>query len=498
MKPFPCVRSIALALTVFAIGSLSVGNPESANAARPNVVLFLVDDLGYADLGCYGSTYHQTPRIDALAASGVRFTQAYAAASICSPTRASLLTGRHPVRIGITDWIPGMPASRYAAGKFQHVDDRDELPLSEITLAERFAAVDYQTYFLGKWHLGNEGFLPTDQGFDVNVGGSHFGSPPGGYYSPWTNPRIENREPGEYLTTRLTDEAVDLIDQADSSKPFFLMMSYYNVHAPIQADRRTVEEYRKIASDRFHGPTPSESERDSLTRMRQDNPDYASMVAAVDTSVGRILDQLEQQKIADQTIVVFFSDNGGLATMPERRKRQLAPTCNSPLRSGKGWLYEGGIREPLIIRVPGIAPAGAVTDAVASSCDLLPTLAQLCDLPADPDTVIDGISLTDALIDPSLTSVDRASTDSARTLHWHYPHYHGSGWQPGAAIRQGDWKLIEFYEEDSVELYDLADDPSERTDQAGTYPEVRDRLRQSLRRWQKDLGATMPTPRAHR
>lgn len=452
---------------------------------RPNVVFFLVDDLGWADLGVYGSTFHETPNIDGLAASAMRFTNGYAACPVCSPTRASIMTGRHPVRVDITDWIPGSRTPKDS--RFHHINDRDNLALEEVTLAEYLKEQgDYQTFFLGKWHLGERGHWPTDQGFDVNIGGMEKGSPPGGYYSPWKNPNLKSKKDGEYLTTRLTDEAVKLVETANREKPFFMMFSYYNVHTPIQPDKRTIDRYQSVAAERFEGQTPMIAERGAISRARQDNAAYASMVGAVDQSVGRVLTALREQGLEDQTIVVFFSDNGGLCTLPNRRAGSGGPTTNLPLRSGKGWLYEGGVREPMIVRAPGVTQAGAVCDSPVMSTDFFPTIVDLVGLPLSPELHADGISLRRLLV---------GDTMPKRTLRWHYPHYHGSDWKPGASIRDGDWKLIEFYDEGKTELYDLSADEGETNDLAASRPEVRDRLKAELIRWQTEMGAKMPVPR---
>lgn len=460
--------------------------PVVSAETAPNIVFFLVDDLGWSDIGCNGSDFHETPHIDSLAESGMRFTQGYAACPVCSPTRASIMTGRHPVRVEITDWLPGAAAERYPDRKYQHVHDRENLALNETTIAEHLKqTAGYDTWFLGKWHLGDEGHWPKDQGFDVNIGGCSKGSPPGGYYAPWKNPNLSAKEQGEYVTTRLTDEAVELIQQqakttsSDAASPFLMMFSYYNVHTPITADKRTIAHYKAKASDRFTDATPTMAEGPSgISRGRQDNPDYASMVHAVDISVGRVLQAIESAGIADNTIVVFFSDNGGLCTT-----QKAGPTSNLPLRSGKGWLYEGGIREPMIIRAPGITQAGSVTDAVVCSTDFFPTLVDLVGLPSVPELASDGVSLVPTL---------RGTKSKNRSLYWHYPHYHGSTWTPGAAIRQGDWKLIEFYEHDRVELYDLSHDVGEQNDLAKSEPEIRERLRTELLEWQQEMNAKMP------
>jgi len=457
----------------------------TVQAKQPNFVFFLVDDLGWADVGCNGSSFHKTPHIDALAKSGVRFTDGYAAASICSPTRASIMTGRHPVRVNITDWIPGTNKT----GKFQHVKDRDNLALEEVTIAEVLKENGYKTFFAGKWHLGDEGHFPEDQGFDINIGGHHRGSPPGGYYAPWTNPRLKAKEKGEYLTERLTDETNSFIQkQAKAKKPFLAYLSYYNVHTPIQAYKKRIAEYEEAAR-KFEGPTPTLATRDGLSRARQDNPELASMVAAVDDSVGAILKNLKDQGIEDDTVVIFFSDNGGLCTRPydgKKAKARYGPGCNLPLRSGKGWLYEGGIREATIIRAPGVSKAGGVCKSPVVSMDFFPTMLELAGIPTKPEIHNDGVSLVDLLKSPSCTK--------ERSLHWHYPHYHGSGWTPGGAIRKGDWKLIEFWEHGDAQLYNLAQDLGEQKDLSKKHPDIKAELAADLEAWRKKMGAVMPKP----
>lgn len=473
MKRRSPLRGLMIAATIL------VGSARADDSTRPNIVFFLVDDLGWADTGVYGSEFHETPHIDALAASGTRFTNAYAACPVCSPTRASILTGRHPVRVGITDWIKGRPTSRVTNPRFQHVYDRDELALEEITLAELLADHDYQSCFLGKWHLGGEGFLPTDQGFDLNIGGFHVGSPPGGYYGPWKNPYLKSKRKGEYLTERLTDESIAFMKQRDAQRPFLLYLSYYNVHTPIQPDVKTVEHFRAKAADFTEAPAPLTEHR-GQTRTRQDNPEYASMVAAVDRSVGRVLRALDELQLQDNTIVCFFSDNGGLSTLA-----RPGPTSNLPLRAGKGWLYEGGIREPMLIRAPGVTRPGQISDEPVCSTDFVPTLLELAGLPLRPILHADGVSLVPVLAGESV---------APRALYWHYPHYHGSTWTPGAAMRDGRWKLIELYEFDEVELYDLQADPGEQQDLSDTHPERLATMRKQLRDWQSNMQAMMPQP----
>ena len=444
---------------------------------KTNFVFFLVDDMGMMDLGTYGSTFHETPNIDKLAKTGMKFNYGYAACPVCSPTRASIMTGRHPVRVDVTDWIPG--SANRKTNKLIHPEDRDNLALEEITIAEELKGHGYQTFFAGKWHLGNEGHWPTDQGFDINIGGHHRGSPPGGYYAPWNNPTLEAKKKDEYLTERLTEESTRFLENRDSDKPFLLYLSYYNIHTPIQAYRKHIGHYQKKA-EKFSGTTPTEQEHSGQTRMRQDNPALASMVSAVDDSVGTLLAKLDELGLSDDTVVIFFSDNGGLSTKPK-----MGPGSNSPLRAGKGWLYEGGIREPTIVRAPGVTKPGSVSDQPVISMDFFPTMLELAGLPLKPNLHADGRSLL-----PELTG----KKGKPRPLYWHYPHYHGSTWKPGASIREGDWKLIKFYDQEKVELYNLKKDPSEKKDLAKKNSEKSKELEYKLIAWQKQMNAKLPEP----
>jgi arylsulfatase A-like enzyme len=452
-----------------------------APSSKPNFVFFLVDDLGWADLGCSGSTFYETPNIDRLRASGMKFTNGYAACPVCSPTRASIMTGRHPVRVDITDWIPGMPAARAKNAKFRQVEDRDNLALEEVTIAEVLKEHGYQTFFAGKWHLGGKGHWPTDQGFDVNIGGCEAGSPPGGYYAPWRNPNLKAKREGEYLTERLTEESLGFLERRDAGRPFLLYLSYYNVHTPITPYKKRYPHFEDKAARTFTDETPSAPEHEGRSRMRQDNPQYASMIAAVDQSVGQILARLDDLGLAERTVVFLFSDNGGLCTL-----RNAGPTSNLPLRSGKGWLYEGGVREPLIIRAPGVTKPGSVCDTPVVSMDFFPTMLELAGLPLMPERHADGVSLVGLL--------KGGDALPPRPLWWHYPHYHGSTWTPGASIREGDWKLIEFYHWGNVELYNLKDDLGERHDLSEALPAKTKELRDKLHALQKQLGAKMPQP----
>ncbi|MFL3666830.1 MAG: sulfatase [Verrucomicrobiota bacterium] len=454
--------------------------PALDAAKQTNFLFFLVDDMGWADIGANGSTFHETPNIDRLAKSGMRFTQGYAAGSVCSPTRASIMTGRHPVRVDITDWIPGQ--SNRPTNPLLHPEDRGHLPLEEVTIAEALKEHGYQTFFAGKWHLGNKGQWPTDQGFDINIGGHHRGSPPGGYYGPWSNPALKAKRKGEYLTERLTEESVKFLEERDQAKPFLLYLSYYNIHTPIQAYKKHIDHYQTKAAKAFEGKTPSEPEHDGTNRLRQDNAALASMVAAVDDSVGTLLAKLKQLKLDENTAVIFFSDNGGLSTLGRGRS---GPGCNLPLRAGKGWLYEGGVREPTIIRAPGVTQPSSVSHKPMVSMDFFPTMLELAGLHARPELHTDGQSLVAQL---------KGNDSGQRTFYWHYPHYHGSEWKPGASIRDGDWKLIEFYHYKNFELYNLANDPGERHNLAKAKPTKARLLRAKLLTWQNQMRAKMPVP----
>ena len=468
---FSSLRLCALSIFITAV-------PTLIDAKQTNFLFFLVDDMGWADIGANGSKFHETPNIDRLAKSGMRFTQGYAAGSVCSPTRASIMTGRHPVRVDITDWIPGQ--SNRKTNPLLHPDDLSHLPLAEVTIAEALKEHGYQTFFAGKWHLGNKGQWPTDQGFDINIGGHHRGSPPGGYYSPWSNPALKAKQPGEYLTERLTDESVKFLEERDKTSPFLLYLSYYNIHTPIQAYKKHIDHYKAKAAKAFQDVTPTEPEHDGINRTRQDNPALASMVAAVDDSVGVLLDKLTELKLDKNTVVIFFSDNGGLSTLG-----RLGPGCNLPLRAGKGWLYEGGVREPTIIRAPDVTQPNSVSHKPMVSMDFFPTMLDLAGLPLQPKLHVDGQSLL-----PHLKGDDSGQ----RTFYWHYPHYHGSTWKPGASIRDGDWKLIEFYHYKNFELYNLVDDPGERQNLAKAKPTKAKLLRAKLLAWQKQMQAKMPVP----
>lgn len=464
-------RSLYLALILF-LGACSQEPPP------PNILFILVDDLGWADLACYGSSFHETPHIDQLAAEGIKFTNAYASSPVCSPTRAAIMTGKNPTLVGITDWIPGQdPQNRKLLGP----SDKHELPLEEHTLAEAFQANGYQTFFAGKWHLGDEGYFPEDQGFMTNKGGHHKGSPPGGYYTPYKNPKLSDGPAGEYLTDRLTQESMQFMEE-NQTKPFFLFLSYYTVHTPIQPNTSYVEKYKEKLSQLPDSLPRKEIEHEGMTVQNQANPDYASMVHALDVNIGRLKQKLEDLGIAENTLIVFTSDNGGLSTLFPKR---TAPTSVKPLRGGKGWCYEGGIRVPLIFHMPSRIPSG-VSEIPVISHDFYPTLLEYANLPNTSQENIDGLSLFPVL--------SEGKTLNREALFWHFPHYHGSAWKPGAAIRMGNWKLIEFYEEEKTELFNLENDISESHDLSKQFPEKLLELKQELRFMQGVNNAKFPSP----
>jgi len=459
---------------------VAVGLLATADAAKPNFVFILVDDLGGRDLGCYGSTFYETPNLDSFAESAMRFTDAYATCPVCSPTRASILTGKYPARVGITDWIPG--SGRGKNKKLLAPEDIHELPLEEVTIAERLKQAGYKTFFAGKWHLGKEGFYPEDQGFDINKGGWDVGSPRGGYYAPYVNPRLEQGPEGEYLTDRLVNESMAFLEDSKND-PFLLYLSFYTVHTPIQPCKRHHQKFVDKAEKMYgDSESPYMAERNGFTKMRQDNTGYASMVHAMDENVGRLLKKLDELGLSKNTVVIFTADNGGLAT----KANKSHPTSNTPLRASKGWCYEGGIRVAGIIRAPGITKPGATCGVPITSTDYYPTMLELAGLPLNPKQHADGVSLV-----PVLKGDEKLGRDA---IYWHYPHYHGSTWAPGAAVRQGDWKLVEFYEEGIAELYNLKSDIAEREELSSQHPEKKEELRKLLKRWQKEIGAELPVP----
>jgi arylsulfatase A-like enzyme len=435
---------------------------SAASAAKPNVVFILIDDLGWADVGCNGSTFYQTPNIDRLARQGMRFTDAYAACPVCSPTRASILTGRYPARLHLTDWLPGRPDR--PDQKLLRPPILQYLPLGEVTLAKALKPAGYVSASIGKWHLGGEGFLPTDQGFDVNIAGNASGSP-SSYFPPYRKPALADGPPEEYLTDRLTTEAEKFIE-TNKDRPFFLYLAHYAVHIPLAAKQALIAKYQS----RHPGGGS------------QTNYLYAAMVESVDDSVGRIVRKLDQLKLSERTVIFFTSDNGGLSV---KEGPHTPSTSNAPLRAGKGYLYEGGIREPLIVKWPRVVRRGGVCRAPVCSVDFFPTILEMTGVSPASDRVLDGLSLVSLL--------KQTGVPPPRTLCWHYPHYSNQGGKPGGAIREGDYKLIEFYEDNHLELYNLVNDLGEKNNLAARLPDLAHALQQKLAAWRTTVDAQMPT-----
>ena len=438
----------------------------AVEAASPrNIVLILADDLGFMDVGCDNPrTFYETPNIDRLAAQGMRFTAGYAACPVCSPTRASIMTGKTPPRTGITDFIGGT-----RSGKLQPAPYRHQLALEEVTLAEALRNVGYATFFAGKWHLGDGAYAPAAQGFGPGLSGS------GQFYYPADSaPSAMRSQEDPKTTDAIADAAVRFIT-ANRDRPFFAYLPFLAVHIPVGARPDLIAKY--VRKRQFAPADAWGTERQQRVRLVQNDPAYAAMLEQLDTAIGRVLTALEQTGIVDRTVVVFTSDNGGLSTAEGH------PTSNSPLRAGKGWLYEGGIRVPWIIRAPGVARAGTVCAEAVLSTDFYPTLLELTGLPLAPAQHRDGVSLVPLL---SGHTLDRGP------LFWHYPHYSNQGGPPAGAIREGDWKLIEWFENDRLELYNLRDDPGEHQDLATHEPARARAMQARLAAWRKDVGAVMP------
>ena len=444
-------------------------------AKEPNMVVFLVDDLGYMDIGANNpDCFYETPNIDRLADSGMRFTDGYAANPVCSPTRYSLMTGKYPTRVQATNFFSGK-----RSGKFNPAPLVDDMASEEITIAEALKTKGYTTFFAGKWHLGHsEELYPQGQGFDINIGGWARGGPYTGkkYFAPFENPQMEVESPeGEHLPARLARDTAEFIE-ANKDQPFLAYLSFYSVHTPLQGRPDLVEKYKarapEIAGDEFADEEQVFGDKPRQVRVLQKHAVYAAMVEAMDEAVGTVLDQLDGSGVANNTIVVFTSDNGGLSTS------EGSPTSNLPLRGGKGWVYEGGIREPWIIRYPGVTKAGSVSEEIICSIDLFPTMAAAAGI--EIDHLIDGIDLAPALNGGKL---DRQS------LCWHYPHYSNQGGIPGGAIREGNYKLFERYEDGRVHLYDLKNDIGEKNDLAAQKPELVQEMRERLHQWYEEVDA---------
>ena len=423
-------------------------------ASKPNIIFILTDDLGWTDGRVFGSTFYETPNIDRLAAQGMRFTDGYSASTVCSPSRAAILTGEYPARLHLTDFIPGHVRTK---AKLSVPDWTMHLPLEVPNLAKALKSAGYATANIGKWHLGEAAFWPENQGFDLNIAGYNKGQPPS-YFSPYKIPTLTEGPDGEFLSDRLTSEAIKFIEQ-NKEHPFFIYLPHYAVHHPVTAKPEVIAKYKSKVDP----------------KAPHKRPEYAGLIESVDDSVGRLLAKLEELKLSENTIVIFTSDNGGLASI----------TTNLSLRAGKGTAYEGGVRVPLIIKWPGITKPGSVCHTPVIGVDFYPTLLAMAAVPM-PSGVVDGEN-----IGPLLRQSGSMKRDA---IYWHYPHYHTVGATPYGAIREGDFRLVEFYEDNHVELYNLKEDIGETKDLAATLPEKTAALRQKLHKWRQTVGAQMPTP----
>lgn len=429
---------------------------NKSQAAGPyNFVFILADDLGWTDLGCMGSPVYQTPNIDALARGGMRFTQAYSACTVCSPTRASILTGQYPARLRLTDWIKGH-VRPYA--KLKVPDWTMYLSTNVTTIAKILKSAGYTCASIGKWHLGGEDYYPEKHGFDLNIGGCDKGQPPS-YFSPYKIPTLKDGPAGEYLTDREAQEAVNFIKN-NKDKPFFLYLAHHAVHTPLMAKSNLVEKYKAIAK----------------TNSVHKNATYAAMIESMDESVGAVMKCLRELNLEEKTIVIFTSDNGGL----------LNVTTNIGIRAGKGSSYEGGVRVPLIVYWKNVIKPGSICEVPVISVDYFPTILEIAGLKAPENHVVDGESIV-----PLLKQTGKLRRQN---IFWHYPHYHPGGATPYSAIRSGNFKLIEFFEDSRLELYDLAADPAEKNNIASQNPELTSKLHALLKEWREKVGAQLPTP----
>ncbi len=453
------------AFICFFTGSVILSSCADEKQDQPNFLILLIDDLGAMDIGCYGQEYIETPNIDRLASQGMRWTNAYSSCPVCSPTRVALLTGKNQARVHFTGHITRIGRHRHPENsRIIPPDDLMDIPLDEVILPEALKPAGYQTISIGKWHVGREGYWPVDQGFDENVAGWTHGMPPSHFYpyenpdQPWNAsiPTLEAGEPGEYLTDRLTDEAIEFIKR-NQDEPFLLYLSHYAVHTPLQAPEHLVEKYKDIVQGTSIDPV------------------YAAMVESVDQNTGRLLDLLDELGLSENTVVIFASDNGALEPV----------TDNSPFRRGKGHLYEGGLRVPFIMRWPGHIEQGSVSENPTISPDIYATIVDIAGTGAKPGSPLDGRSL--------VADFNGESPDTTIELFWYYPHYAPQGNKPGAAIRSGKYKLIEFYDPAGVELYNLENDIGETLDLSDSLPDVKASLLERLHRKLEVMDPVMHT-----
>ncbi|MBD0724753.1 sulfatase [Flavobacterium sp. L1I52] len=452
---------------------------KTEKSKKPNVIFILADDLGVNDLSYAGSKYYETPNIDRIANEGVEFTQGYAACQVCSPSRASILTGQFTVNHGITDWIGAETGEKWAKRNNTKILPSEyvhTIPTEDITIAEAMKAGGYKTFFAGKWHLGDEPSTPENNGFDINIGGWEVGSPKGGYYAPWDNPKLKYKYEGENLTMRLAQETVDFITE-NKDKPFFAYLSFYAVHGPIETTEQKWNKYRNKAEAQGIPNSGFEMERVLPIRVVQDNPVYAGLVESMDDAVGLVLDKLKELHLDENTIIVFTSDNGGVAS------GDAFSTSNLPLRGGKGYQWEGGIREPYLMKVPQLKNGPKKIEYPVSGVDFYPTLLDLTGVKIKPTQKIDGISLAPLL---------KGKSVNERALFWHYPHYGNQGGEPVSIIRRGEWKLIHYWEDGHDELYNLHKDMGEKNEVSKSNVTVATQLRKELDDFLTETKAKIP------
>ncbi len=455
---------------------------QQSKKSKPNVIVILADDLGLKDLSCTGSQYYETPNIDRLASEGMVFRQGYATSGVCSPSRASIMTGKFTATHGITDWIGALTGKEWLSqgrpSKVLPADYVRQLPKEDVTIAEAFSQAGYKTFFAGKWHLGNEGSYPQDHGFDINKGGWEAGGPKGGYFSPYLNPNLVDGPDGENLSMRLAQETATFID-ANRDHPFFAFLSFYAVHGSIETTQEKWKKYRDKAVAQGVKEKGFEMEKALPIRITQDNPVYAGLVETMDDAIGVVLKKLDELNLTKNTIIVFTSDNGGVSS------GDSYSTSNLPYRGGKGYQWEGGMREPYFIKVPSINLKEKFTDYPATGADLFPTLLDLAGLNLLPQQHVDGVSLKPILEGRSLPE---------RPLYWHYPHYGNQGGSPSSIVRQGKWKLIHYWEDGHFELYDLTSDPFESKDLTQSNLKQAKKLNKQLLNWLDQHHARYPTP----
>lgn len=454
-----------------------------------NIIFINIDDMGWKDLACTGSTFYETPNIDALSREGMNFQNAYASCPVCSPSRASFHTGKHPARIALTDWIDEFNKMHPLKGKLIDAPYVKHMDLNEMTIAKKLHKSGYVNYHIGKWHLGSSEYYPEHFGFDVNIGGCWWGNPKHGYFSPYKMENLEDGPEGEYLTDRLTDEAINLIKNPTEDKPFFMNLCYYAVHSPIQAKEEDIEYFKEksaklgldkieaiVEGEYFH--TIDKKDRRIKRRIIQSDPVYAAMVYNLDRNIGRLMKELKDSGKANDTVVIFTSDNGGLATS------EGSPTCNLPAKEGKGWLYEGGIRVPLIVWNPEMIKPFSRCDVPVVTMDFYPTILDICNIDLIPEQHMDGVSILPLL---------KGEAIEDRPLFWHYPHYGNQGGLPGSIVLYNNFKLIENFEDETSKLFNLKSDFSENNDVSNEYPEVKRDLLLMLHGWQTDIGARFPS-----